>query len=64
MKTRTRIFIVGLVLFLSGCATAYQTTKGLGSGLGQGVRAAGGITEGGAEGYKSGPITQENPYNR
>ncbi len=54
-----------LLLVIAGCETVHQTTKQAGAIIGKGAKAAGGVTEGAAEGYRNGSQNnQENPYGR
>ncbi len=62
-------FFVGLTVLLSvfilqGCETVHDGTKKAGTYVGKGVSAAGGLTEGAAEGYKGQETSEENPFGR
>ena len=57
--------IIAAGLFLAGCETVHDTTKEAGTYVGKGMDAAGGVTEGAAEGYGgTEPTQEENPYQR
>ncbi len=52
-------------LFLAGCETVHDTTEAAGTYVGKGMHAAGGLTEGAAEGYVgTTPTDEENPFSR
>ena len=66
MSNRTifGILAVALIGVVLGCETVHEGTKKAGTYVGKGVSAAGGLTEGAAEGYKGTESKEENPFGR
>ena len=58
------LFVMMSLCAMGGCETVHQTTKKAGTAVGKGARAAGGFTEGVAEGIKGEETSAENPYGR
>ncbi|MFA5261074.1 MAG: hypothetical protein WC450_07600 [Candidatus Omnitrophota bacterium] len=64
MRTKIGILAVVFICMAWGCETVHEGTKKAGTYVGKGVSAAGGITEGAAEGYKGSETQEENPFER
>ena len=62
-------YLIGVLVFLAtinltSCETVKKGTTAAGTAVGKGADAVGGVTEGGAEGYKGKDVTANNPYGR
>ena len=64
MRIKFGILSVAIICMIWGCETVHEGTKKAGTYVGKGVSAAGGITEGAAEGYKGSETKEENPFGR
>ena len=69
MNMRTvQYFVLSLSLFcflgLSACETVKKGTTKTGEAVGKAVDTAGGVTEGGVEGYMGKENPSDNPYGR
>ena len=65
MKNQLISMTILSCFLLVGCETVHEGTKKAGTYVGKGVSAAGGLTEGAAEGYAGTELKdKENPYGR
>jgi len=59
------LLVLGMILILTGCATAHQVTQEVGKPIGGTVRVIEGVSEGATEGYtQPGRVSEDNPYGR
>ncbi len=57
--------VLAFGLLSAGCETVHDGLEKTGEAVGEGMNAAGGVTEGAAKGYgQTTPTKEENPYNR
>lgn len=64
MKNAAKVLAVLILFAVAGCETVHQGTKQVGSVIGEGANALGGLTEGGAEAVQGEETKAENPYGR
>jgi hypothetical protein len=59
-----KLLLIFFLFTFLGCETVHEGGKTVGSAIGKGADAIGGITEGAAEEYKGREAPGENPYGR
>jgi len=65
MRSILVCFFLVVSLLSAGCTAVHDGLETTGTYVGKGVDAAGGLTEGAAEGYVgTTPTEEENPYGR
>jgi len=64
MKTTIPLISIIFIFTIIGCETVHKTTKEAGTYVGKGAHAAGGLTEGAADGVQGKVTDEENPYGR